>query len=231
MNHLALFLILFAGFACSKKSDESAPSSGSKAAMTAPNSKNAPDVNPQGMGGGHTRPVVGGDTKPAPLAAAGGFGPFAFGMSREAVKKVTKYAPYKDVKVTGGLESGAFEFAGKKGTISFVFDMRGLRRIQVWAYEGKSVPDAVKRFGDVFVFLRKAYGAIESPTLKLTAATDRATVEKDALAVAQSVKPGAVLKIQMRPKSSPGHTAVFSTLFVSPRGIYCFLYFSRPKKQ
>src|SRR5262245_48527534 len=72
-----------------------------------------------------------------------GFGPWRLGMSKAEVTAVTQSAPYKDVPSTGGLETASGSFEGRTVNVSFVFGETGLWKIQIWAYEGKDLDEAI----------------------------------------------------------------------------------------
>ena len=92
--------------------------------------------------------------------------PWRFGMTKAEVTAFEKFGPYKDVRATGGAETFNAVFDGKKANMSFVFDDMGLKRIQVWAYEGRSKEDAGKAWASLYSYMEKTYGPIEIPQIK-----------------------------------------------------------------
>jgi hypothetical protein len=113
------------------------------------------------------------------IAAEFTLGPWRLGMSREEVQSFAEHGPYKDVAVTGGLETFNAHVLGGRKNVSFVFDDAGLEYIQLWGYEGadyKSAKAAVLELFDLFV---KDYGGAEVPGVNVSgqASLDRASME------------------------------------------------------
>lgn len=91
-------------------------------------------------------------------ANQGGVGPFRFGMTREDVSRVTACEPYTNVASTGGLECPSYTFDDRPMNVSFIFNGNGLRRVQLWYYEGESRPEAREAVGRVLEYLQKTTG-------------------------------------------------------------------------
>ncbi|MGO8747965.1 MAG: hypothetical protein ACLQNE_18475 [Thermoguttaceae bacterium] len=157
-------------------------------------------------------------------------GPWHFGMTKAEVTAFEKFGPYKDVRATGGTETFNAVFDGKKANISFVFDEKGLKRIMVWAYEGRSQEDASNAWASLYSYMKKTYGPIEVPQIEAGPKSEPLT--PDVLAIAAITHVATVGKVQMAPKKMPIEARVFSS-FASRdiQGIpsfYLFLYFDRP---
>ncbi len=163
-------------------------------------------------------------------AVGAGLGPWRFGMSRADVMNIQEYGPYKDVRLTGGIETFNGVFDGKKSNIAFDFDDRGLKRIHIFVYEGRSVDEAVVAWKFTYDYLQRTYGAVETPTIKVGANSDPVTPE--ALSIAVRVELSVTGKVQMAPKPMPRDAKVFSSSFQRQfQGApfyYVFLYFDRP---
>ena len=119
-------------------------------------------------------PATSGSGKVARLVAeTGGIGQFRFGMTRDEVTRVSDCAPYTPVAVTGGLECPHFRFDDREMNISFIFGGNGLRRIQLWYYEGESSVEAGEAVARVLAFLQRTTGGATitgRPELPVTAA-------------------------------------------------------------
>src|SRR6266567_6100179 len=115
-------------------------------------------------------PTAGSSPSPVP-----GYGPWRLGMSKDQVKAISKFGPYSPVASTGGLETQNGFFAGQQTTISFVFGERGLRIIQIWAYEGKDLDQAVGAFYRVYHHLEESRGSVETPGLNVPEHADSTT--------------------------------------------------------
>ena len=99
------------------------------------------------------------------LAAASpidGVGPYRFGMTADQVRAVEACAPYKPVIRTGGLECPNYEFEGARMNVSFIFGEQGLRRIQLWFYEGNDRAQALAATDRVLRYLGTRYGRLRS---------------------------------------------------------------------
>jgi hypothetical protein len=157
-------------------------------------------------------------------------GPWRFGMTKAEVTVFEKFGPYKDVRATGGTETFNAVFDGKKANISFAFDDKGLKRIQVWAYEGRSKEDAGKAWASLYSYMEKTYGPVELPQIKVGPESEPPT--PDALSIAATMHVTTLGKVQMAPKKMPAGARVFSSF--ASREIqgapyfYLFLYLDRP---
>jgi hypothetical protein len=100
-----------------------------------------------------------------PFVERGGVGGFRFGMSRAEVRMVGDCQPYTFVARTGGLECPNYLFEGRKMNISFIFGDEGLRRIQLWFYEGESESEAREAVGRVIEYLERVAGDVHMPAL------------------------------------------------------------------
>ena len=83
-------------------------------------------------------------------------GEYRLGVTRNQVQAVRSCAPYKVVPGAKGLECPNFVLGSLKMNISFVFAGDALSRIQLWFYEGQSVPDARKATAAMLAFFRRA---------------------------------------------------------------------------
>src|ERR1041385_4124936 len=70
--------------------------------------------------------------------------------------------PYQDVAATAGLETANGVFEGQRTAVSFVFGQGGLSKIQIRAYEGRSVDAAIEAWYRVHQYLARVHGAVES---------------------------------------------------------------------
>jgi hypothetical protein len=164
----------------------------------------------------------------SPAFAEGGLGPYRLGMKAAEVQAVKACAPYKPVASTGGLECPAFEIAGKKRNISFIFDPAtgGLRKIQVWFYEGRDAAAAEAALVELITYLEGEHGALESnvlpPGAPVTAKALRAAAER-------APATGGVQKAQLKPAKNPLDKFVFASLMKSATDWYVFLYVQPPR--
>ena len=79
-----------------------------------------------------------------------------------------KFGPYRDVPVTGGLETTHGRFMERKATISFVFDeSESLEYMQVWLYEGSSFRKAKKEALRVFDLFASQLGGASVPGIEV----------------------------------------------------------------
>jgi hypothetical protein len=156
-----------------------------------------------------------------------GYGPWRLGMPQEEVKAVSEFGPYSSVAATGGLETRNGRFAGQKTTISFVFGEHGLRIIQIWAYEGRDLDQAIEAFYRVYHHLETSLGSVEIPGLKMSEHADRdnfAAILRPRLA---AVPKNRAYKVQIAPISRFSAINVFSSLMRQPQldYYYVFLYY------
>jgi hypothetical protein len=168
---------------------------------------------------------------PSPVAAAEpGYGPWRLGMSREQVTAVAEGAPYVPVSTTGGIETRNGMFAGSKTTISFVFGERGLRIIQIWAYEGKDTGAAVAALHRVYEHLEKTRGTVQVSGLSMPAHADANTFTGQVRTALSSVRADKPAKLQISPTARSPDVLVFSSLIRHPQfGYYVFLYYRWPE--
>lgn len=156
--------------------------------------------------------------------------PWKFGMTKAEVTAFEQFAPFKDVQTTGGVETFNAIFDGKKANISFLFDQSGLKRIQVWAYEGGNKEEAMKAWASLYSFLTKSFGTVEVP--EINTESKNATLPPEVLAIAATVNAGVTGKTQMAPQKMPLDAKIFSSLFAREiKGgtyFYLFLYYDRP---
>jgi hypothetical protein len=106
-------------------------------------------------------------------------GPWELGMSREQVSSFQDFGPYKDVRVTGGIETWDAEFLGRKTNVAFVFDTAGVRYIQVNRYEGSDPDAAIAAAMEIYdLFAGKFGGAtVENVSAGGQPSLDRGAVE------------------------------------------------------
>ena len=163
--------------------------------------------------------------KPTPTVPGG----FQFGMTKAEVTK-TAACTLKDVAVTGGLECPDFAIDGSKRNISFVFGPDGgLKKIQVWFYEGTERAGFEKGVDALLAYLTAHHGTVESATLGAGKPVTRATLlaALDAMPSAE----GAPAKAQLKPAKDPADAFVFASAFTAPpHGHFAFLYFQPPRK-
>lgn len=166
--------------------------------------------------------LLGLTTSVALAAPRGGLGPYKIGMKPAEVEAVKDCTPYKPVASTGGLECPAFSVAGKKRNISFVFDPgAGLKKIQVWFYEGKDAAAAETAVAELIEYAKKQHGALESNSLPAGTA-----ISAKAL-IAAAGKTG---KAQLKPTKDPGDSFVFASVAKHPdHGWYVFYYVQPPR--
>jgi hypothetical protein len=167
-------------------------------------------------------------TNVAAEEAAPGYGPWKLGMSKKDVTAVRKHGPYKDVAATGGVETPNGYFDNNRANVSFVFGDAGLRNIQIWAYEGKSLDDAAAAWFGVYEYFHRQYGQVECAVVGLPD-----PIEKVAF-IARirellSAKRGELVKLQIAPIPMPHGMTVFSSLFQEPRMgfYYAFVYYQQ----
>ena len=162
-------------------------------------------------------------------ADAPGYGPWHLGMSKEDVQAASKHGPYKEVPSTKGIETENGLFDGRKTNISFVFGEHGLKKIQIWAYEGKDRDEAVRAWHRVYEYLGREHGAVEVDTIDIP---PKANAKSFSAAVCEALakRPAReVAKFKMAPSKMPEGISVFSSIFRHPKGGYfVFLYFQEP---
>ena len=159
-----------------------------------------------------------------------GFGAWRLGMSKEEVRAVSEFGPYSEVSSTGGLETRNGLFTGKKTTVSFVFGERGLRIIQVWAYEGQDFDQALNAFHRVYQHLEGSRGAVQVPGLKVPEHADSQTFGGILRRALSAVSPDTPFKVQMAPVSASPGINVFASFMKQPQigYYYVFLYYRIP---
>ncbi len=151
-------------------------------------------------------------------------------MSQDEVKAAAEFGPYSVVSSTGGLETRNGQFAGRKTTISFVFGERGLRIIQIWAYEGKDLDQAVEAFYRVYHHLETSLGSVEIPGLRMAKHAEseifRAALQPRLAAIPKNK----AYKVQIVPLARSPEINVFSSLMRQPQldYYYVFLYYRSP---
>jgi hypothetical protein len=175
---------------------------------------------------------------PAPsVSPVSGYGPWRLGMSKEEVKAASEFGPYSSVASTGGLETRNGLFADQKTTISFVFGDGGLRIIQIWAYEGKDLDQAVSAFYRVYQHLEVSRGAVETPGLSVPEHASSQTFTGIIQKALAGVPPNRAVKIQIIPLerlpeinifSSLMKVNILSSLIKQPQSYYVFLYYRAP---
>ena len=158
-----------------------------------------------------------------------GYGPWKLGMSKAEVAAVADYGPYREVRTTGGLETEKGFFDGRPCNVSFVFGEAGLRKIQIWVYEGKSIEEAIAGWYQVYDFFHRTYGEVESKALQLPPRVEKAEFLARVRAALATQARDAVLRVQMAPTPMPEGIAVFSSLFRDPKhGCFVFVYYQEP---
>jgi hypothetical protein len=129
-------------------------------------------------------------------------------MSRAEVRTVGDCQPYTIVARTGGLECPNYMFEGRKMNISFIFGDEGLRRIQLWFYEGESESDAREALGRVIEYLERVAGGVRIPAFP-----------------GKAVTPDGILAVLNRSALQPGYFTQFE-LSTAP-GSHREVWFSR----
>ena len=158
-----------------------------------------------------------------------GYGPWHIGMTKSAVAAVESFGPYKEVRSTGGLETANGTFLGEKANVSFVFGDAGLRKIQIWAYEGKDLEAALDGWKRAFEFTEQSFGEVEAPSLGLSGKITSSRIVmalREKLATSPSTD---AVKVQLAPKQMPNGLSVFASFFRHPQyGYFVFLYHQKP---
>jgi len=159
-----------------------------------------------------------------------GYGPWRLGMSRAEVEAVRELGPYKPVSATGGLETPNGSFMGRTTNISFVFGEHGLRRIQIWAYEGRDENEAVAAFLRVYRNLESTAGCIRAAGVAIPEGADDDAFVKAVKATIDTAPPNRMLKFQLGPETRSPTVGAFSSFFRQPQlGVYyVFLYYQEP---
>jgi hypothetical protein len=134
-----------------------------------------------------------------PFDGRGGVGGFRFGMSRAEVRMVSDCQPYIIVARTGGLECPNYMFEGRKMNISFIFGDEGLRRIQLWFYEGESESEAREAVGRVIEYLERGAGGVHMPALPGKTVTPDGII---AVLNRSSLQPGYFTQVEL--STAPG---------------------------
>lgn len=156
-----------------------------------------------------------------------GFLDWKFGMTREEVCS-QNFGPYENVESTGGVMTYQYPFAGKPTPISFLFNERGLYRIQIWAYQGQDFNQAAKAFAHVWNHM-KITGEIESTGLRLeNIKSDQDFIDTVVMMLGAPNHSGSERKLQMRVRDvSPENVSIFTSLIDHPQNIFVFLYYDR----
>lgn len=141
----------------------------------------------------------------ASATAASGLGPWKFGMSRDEVKAISQFGPYKSFS-NGDLEIHAYEFDRQKRNVQFFFDGRGLNRIEINYYEDREPAQATAAFRDVCEYYRREYGQVEAKFFNEPQNADCMTIAE--AATAQVEKTG---KVQIAPPHSSSDLRSFSS--------------------
>ena len=76
------------------------------------------------------------------------------------MRRVADCQPDTNVSQTGGLECANYTFDGQAMNVSFVFGAGGLRRIQLWFYQGPSEAEAKDAVARVIDFFRRTAGGV-----------------------------------------------------------------------
>jgi hypothetical protein len=171
----------------------------------------------------------------------GGWDAWRFGMSQEEVAAVSGLGPYTPVATTGGLETANGRFRGKQVTVSFVFGAAGLRQIQVWAYEGGDLQEAIAAFHGAFLYLSETFGPLRSgsapvqPNLTLAELDQKVPPEFRTGAgrseLGQIADKGSIQaqihKLHLHPQTPPAGAEVYASLIHSPEigSYWVFVYF------
>ena len=169
------------------------------------------------------------DAKQPTPALAG----WSFGMSKAQVRATKSCAPYKDVRVTGGLECRNFLFQGRKINVSFVFRQDKLAKIQLWVYEGKDPKGAAAYLSRLLASWRKHHGGAESPQLgKPVKKTGRELYEAMKGLAAKTSPKSPVAKLQFKPVKDPKAYFTFASVFYNLRfrRYYVFAYRRPPRR-
>jgi len=163
------------------------------------------------------------------IALSAGLSPWQLGMSKSEVVSIKEFGPYKEFK-NGDLETFNGMFYGQKENIQFFFDTKGLRRIGAYLYEGQNINDASSACQRAYDVLKKKFGEIETPDIKVSQESE--PLDSGALAIAMAAHTDIIGKTQMAPRKQPAEMFVFSTFarqdFQGGRTYYVVVYFDRP---
>lgn len=155
-------------------------------------------------------------------------GPWKLGMTREEVQAVKEHAPYRPVRVTGGIETPNGIFDGEKRNVAFVFDANGrVNKIQVWAYEGRSEAEALSAWVRVYKYYQGLHKEVESPSLGFPPSIDEAEFRSrsKAFLAAASEQPA---KMQMAPRPMPADAKVFASFMKTNLAYVIFVNIMEP---
>lgn len=171
----------------------------------------------------HTAQAAAGDF------AVTGYGPWHIGMAKSAVAAEETFGPYREVRSTGGLETSNGIFLGKKANVSFVFGDTGLQKIQIWAYEGKDLEEALAGWKRAYEFTEQTFGDVEAPSLGLSGKFTSSKIVEALRSKLAASPSGDAVKVQLAPKQMPGGLSVFASFFRHPQyGYFVFLYHQKP---
>lgn len=171
-----------------------------------------------------------------------GLGPWRLGMSKDQVVAQAEFGPYKDVQVTGGVETANGKFAGHAANTSFVFDPAGLQFIQVWNYEGGDWRKAKDAALEVYDYLLARFGGVKIPGVTVNGSDalergDVAVVLERILGQAEGVEANArkekvtlTITYDMVPVSQPAESRLHAQFIYAGRTgtFYVFLFQDRP---
>lgn len=176
----------------------------------------------------------------AQRAFAAGLPPWELGMSKAEVTSKAEFGPYKEFK-NGDVETYNGLFEGKKENVQFFFKEERLRRIGVYLYEGTDPQLATAAWQEAYEDLRRRYGEISIPGLKVTAegqaqseGLKASTIDPAVLARAAGANTDAVGKTHMAPVTQPDDTFVFSRFWrdeVDGKPYYFVAVFLEPPRR
>jgi hypothetical protein len=135
-------------------------------------------------------------------AAAGGFGPWTFGMSVEQIRAVDTHGPYRAFS-NGDLETYNADFGGRKENAQFYLREGRLWRVALRTYEGTGLDDAAAAWKRTYTTLQALHGPVETP--------DFPGGDLAALAEAAKARVAGGDKTQMAPVEQPAEAFVFSS--------------------
>jgi hypothetical protein len=173
-----------------------------------------------------------------------GYDAWRFGMTTGEVAQIKELGPYSPVPATGGLETKNGRFLGEKTNISFIFGPHGLRRIQIWVYEGHDTEAAIKAFYSTYKHLEDHFGvlqqdgapcpaglALEAFRQRIPASySDKSHVLTTDQLKAQGSISAQVERLQLRPQRSPAEASVSARFLHSPQlgSYWVFLFYDAP---